>query len=362
MVPAPEDAARSDLPPLRGGPIRLTILGAGAVGAASAAVAVARGHRVTLWSPRGHSTASIGDCVRAEGVLQGRFPVQVAADLGRALDQAEVVLLAVPGPAQAGVMRRLATVVQGTPAILVAPAAALSPLLLDRLLVARGLRIAVGALAVTPVIAERLAGDAVRILAVRQQLWLGAVPAGLAPAFVPLCQALFGAETVSLPDALAAALTDVTPLLLAAQALVPALGPQGQGRTDGSVATRNAVAATGLAAADPVALGRLARALVAERNALGRAFGLTLPDAATVFAGAGRLPRVVPERALAEAPHALAFLLALGRVAEVPLPLAQSMLTLFEVLSGRVLAESGVLAGLSPQRLARLLSAGAAAA
>ena len=324
--------------------MRLTILGAGGVGAAAAAVAAARGHAVTLWSPRGRATAGIGASLRAEGLLEGRFPVQVAVDLGRAVARAEAILLAVPGHAQAGVMQRLAAVVQGQPALLVTPATGLSPLLLDRLLVARGLRIAVGAMAVTPVVAERLGDDGVRILALRRRIWLGAVPAGMAAAFAPLCRALLGAEVVALPDALAAALCDVTPLLLAAQALVPALAPaSGPDRP-----------------ADPVALSRVVRALAAERDALGLAFGLALPPAAALLAEAGGLPSLPAARALAEAPHALAFLLGLGRAAAVALPVTQSLQTLFAVLGGHAPGALPPPEGLDPRQLARQLSDGAA--
>ena len=45
--------------------MRLTILGAGPVGLASAALAGARGHGVTLWSPRGGGTRGIRDAVLA---------------------------------------------------------------------------------------------------------------------------------------------------------------------------------------------------------------------------------------------------------------------------------------------------------
>lgn len=322
--------------------MRLTILGAGGVGAAAAVLATARGHQVTLWSPRGHSTAGIGASLRAEGMLNGGFPVRVAADLGRAVADAEAILLALPGHAQPATMRRLAAVLQGTPSLLVTPASALSPLLLDRLLVARGLRIAIGALAVPPVVATRLAGDGVRILAIRRRLWIGAVPATMAGAFRPLLRALFGAEADPLPDALAAALVDIAPLLQAAQSLAPALAP----------------AAGGQGEAAP--LSRLAHALVAERDALARALGLTLPDATTLYAESGGLPPATPERALEDAPHGLTFLLALGRAAAVPMPVAQSVLTLLEVLGGRRFAENPVLAMLNPDQLAVQIAQGAA--
>jgi flavin-dependent dehydrogenase len=64
--------------------MRLTILGAGPSGLASAVLAGTRGHSVTLWSPRGGGTRGIADALLAEGRVQGRLPVRVAADLGRA--------------------------------------------------------------------------------------------------------------------------------------------------------------------------------------------------------------------------------------------------------------------------------------
>lgn len=207
--------------------MRLTILGAGPSGLASAALAGGRGHVVTLWSPRGGGTRGIGDAILAEGALTGRVPVRVAADLGRALADAEAVLLAVPGHAQAGVMRRIAGVVQGAPALLVAPATSLSPLLLDRLLAARGIRAPVGALATPPAIARRLGGDRIWVAALRQRIWLGAVPAAASARLGPLVAALFGIAVEPLPDALAAALADLMPLMHAAQALAAAPGPGG---------------------------------------------------------------------------------------------------------------------------------------
>lgn len=301
--------------------MRLTILGAGPVGLGSAALAAGRGHAVTLWSPRGGGTRGIAAAVLAEGALRGRFPLRVAADLGRALADADAVLLAVPGAAQASVMHRVAGVVQGAPAVLVAPATALAPLLLERLLVARGIRVPVGALAQPPVIARRLGADRVWVDAVLPRLALAAVPAAAVARLGPVAAALFGLGVDPLADALVAALADAMPLLHAAQALSPA------------------------------APARLAAALLAERDALAAAFGHRLPEP-------GPLPPPEAARAPAEAPHALSFLLALGQAARVRLPVAEAVLTLLEVQTGQKLRGNAILAELDPRSLARQLAEG----
>jgi hypothetical protein len=198
----------------------------------------------------------------------------------------------------------------------------------------------VAALATPPAIARRLGGDRVWVAALRQRIWLGAVPAPAIARLGPLVEGLFGIAAEPLPDALAAALADLMPLMHAAQALAAAPGPGG--------------------AADPAALGRLVAALTAERDALAAAFGLSLPDARRFTAELGGLPAPEPDRALAEAPHALSFLLALGRAARVAMPVAEATLTLLEVLSGRPLRENAVLEGLEPRLLARQLLQGAA--
>jgi opine dehydrogenase len=311
--------------------MRLSILGAGAIGTAAAALAAARGHTVTLWSPRGGGTAGIINSVAVDGALVGRFPVKVAADLGRAAAEADCLLLAVPGHAQPGVMRRLAAVVQGTPVVLVSPATALSPLLLEQLLAARGLRLAIGALATPPLLAERLGPDQVRLLRVRGQVALAALPHSALGPIAPLLPTLFGVPAAGLPDPLSAALFDLMPLVQAAQALGGANG------------------------AEPQAVMRLVLALAAERDRLATACGHRMPDAGRFFAELGGLPKAEPARALAEAPHALTFLLALGAAAGVAVPVAEAALTLLEVLGGQELRRHAVLEGLAPGTLERLV-------
>lgn len=123
-----------------GKPLHVTVLGAGPVGTASAALAASRGHHVTIWSPRGGGTRYIGAAIAVHGLLQGDFPVRVAADIGRAVEAADAILLMVPGHVQPMLLERLARVLNGRPAVLVTPPASLSPLLLARMLAPRGAR------------------------------------------------------------------------------------------------------------------------------------------------------------------------------------------------------------------------------
>lgn len=64
--------------------MRLAILGAGAIGPACATLAVSRGHAAVLWSPSGAGTRGLDGSLRAEGALEGRFAVAVAAGLEEA--------------------------------------------------------------------------------------------------------------------------------------------------------------------------------------------------------------------------------------------------------------------------------------
>lgn len=308
--------------------MRVAILGAGPAGSAMAAMAVCGGHAVTLWSPRGGGTRHIGGELHTAGALEGSWKLSVAADLWRAVEAAELILIALPGQVLAPVLQRLATALIGTPDILLVPPGALAPALLHQLAAARGVTLRIGALPVPPVTARREADGTVLITAIRPRLWLGSLPSAASPQLTAALEALFGLPVEPLDDVLAAALAEPGPLIGAAQIFAPGGLQHG--------------------------VGRLLLGLAAERDALALALGRrSLPGIAPLVTEQGGLPE--SPRPLAEVGAGLAFLDALARAAQTPTPLITAALQLLEGASGEALAPHPVLAEMDSGVLAQLL-------
>ena len=313
--------------------LAVSVLGAGPVGIGIAALTASRGHRAALWSPRGGGTRRIGASIDVYGLLEGRFPVRVAADIGRAVEGADAVVVAVPGHAQQPVLQQLARVLNGQPAVFVAPAASLSPLLLARMLEPRGLDAAVGGLAFPPLAARRLPDGRLWIGALRRRLFLGADgdPARL----IRVAEALFGAPVRALPDLLAASLADLSGLADAAQLLAPPDSAQ--------------------------AAMRLLTALSEERQALCAALRVPPRPAGDYFAEIGGLPPLDAARALGQGALALSFQITMAAATNTRLPMTEAALRLLEVIAGTTMRRNPVLAALGEDQLRALIRWGRAA-
>jgi opine dehydrogenase len=293
-----------------------------------AALAVCRGHAVTLWSPRGGGTRRIRDELNTSGVLEGSWKLRVAADLWRAVEHAELIVVALPGQVLAPILQRLASALIGMPDIILAPPGALAPALLHQLAGARGITPRIGALPVPPVAARREADGTVLITAIRPRLWLGSLPKEAAPRLAIALDALFGLPVEALDDVLAAALAEPGPLMGAAQLFAPA------GLIHG--------------------VGRLLLGLAAERDALALALGRrNLPGIAPLVTEQGGLPET--PRPLAEIGAGLAFLDGIARATQTPAPLITAALSLLEGSTGEGLSPHPVLAEMDSGALTQLL-------
>ncbi|MGX9964338.1 NAD/NADP octopine/nopaline dehydrogenase family protein [Roseomonas sp. F4] len=347
--------------------MKVAILGAGAIGPAAAALAASRGHEVALWSPSGRGTAGMTDHIVAEGALAGRFSLRVAAELEAALDGAEIALLAVPAYAHEALLPRLAAAIPPSMPLLIAPAAALSPLAFEALRAALGPRAPVGGLATTPTTARRLAPDRVRIPAIRAAVDIAAIPAAAAPDLAALATVLFGHACPVAPDVLQPALANANPIIHAVLALANVTRieraeawPQYELMTEAS--------------------GRLMEALQAERDALAKGCGLyvislaeslhrasgvpraALHEMGQAIAASGRSvngPALMDTRYVTEdVPFGLSFYLWLAARTSVPMPATESVVTVLESLWGRDLRRNALLDGLALDDLAGALRDG----
>ena len=344
--------------------MRLTVLGAGAVGPAAAVLAVSRGHDATLWSPSGAGTAGLADAIEAEGALAGRFPLRVARDLNEALAGADAAFLAVPAYAFPALLPAIAAALPPCVPLLIAPAASLAPLALDAA-ASRGrghggTRAPVGAMQTTPVTARRPAPGRVRVAACRAAVDVAAVPAGAAGEMGALATALFGHAAPALPNVLAAALSNANPIIHAAMALTNATRiergeswPQYEMMTEGACRLMDRMAAErdALAAAYGLPVLALAESL---RRANGVPAGPLHVMGAAVAASRGPVPgpaamdtRYVTE----DVPYGLSAYLRLAAPRGVAPPVTEGVTTALEAIWGRDLRANPLLDALDLARL-----------
>jgi opine dehydrogenase len=350
--------------------MRLAVLGAGAIGPASAALAASRGHRVVLWSPSGAGTRGLEAGLHAEGVLSGHFALEVAADLPGAFADADAALLAVPAYAYETVLPAIAAALPAGLPLLISPAASLAPLALDALLAARGAapdRAPIGAMGTTVGGARRLAPDRVRVAMLRSALEIAAVPAEAAPAMAALARELFGQDYPLSPDAFHVSLINVNPIAHAVLALTNVTRMErAEDWPQYSMMTEAAC--------------RLMSALAAEREAVAAAYGHGIPSIETFFHRAnqvpmGRLadmtaaiaaargdirgPRSTDSRYVTEdVPFGLAYYLRCAAPKGVPMPVTDAVVTALEVLWGRELRRNWVLDRLDLATLQEQLARG----
>jgi opine dehydrogenase len=348
--------------------MRLSVLGAGAIGPAAAALAAARGHDVVLWSPTGRGTVGIASSITAEGALDCHVPVRVARDLEDALLGAEVALLAVPAYAHPSLLPRIAKTAAPGLTLLIAPAAALAPLAFDAMRAALGPRAPVGALATTPTTARRIAPDRVRIPSIRTAVDVAALPTAAAPEVAALATALFGHACPVAPNVLQPALANANPIIHAVLALVNAT------RIERAEAWPQYELMTPAACA-------LMLALQEERDRLAATFSLDLPSLAEslqrasgtplrplhemgpAIAAEGRSvngPTSMETRYVTEdVPHGLAFYLWLAARHDIAMPRTEATVTLLETLWQRELRGTALLDAIGTDDLPMLLREGA---
>ncbi|MBP0446919.1 NAD/NADP octopine/nopaline dehydrogenase family protein [Roseomonas sp. SSH11] len=350
--------------------MRLSVLGAGAVGPAAAALAASRGHEVTLWSPSGAGTAGIGTSIEAEGAVAGDIPLRTAPDLADAFRGADAALLAVPAYAFPSVLPRIAAVLPPGLPLLIAPAASLSPLALDALLAARGApaaRAPIGAMATTPVTARRLSPGRVRVAAVRAAVDMAAIPAASAGEMGALATALFGHACPLAPHALHAGLANANPIIHAVLALtnVTRIEKAEEWPQYGLMTPAACRMMERLSAERAALAGSFGIAVLGLDESLHRANGVPMGPlhemAAAIAASRGAVtgPAAMETRYVTEdVPYGLAFYLWLARGRGIPMPVTEAVVTALETLWGRDLRANPLLRQLDPAGLEEALREG----
>ena len=185
--------------------MRLAILGAGAMGLTTSALAVSRGHDVVLWSPSGASTKGLGSKSRIEstGALSGNWSVSIAQTAKEAVADAEAVLLAVDANGHRTVMEAVAPHMQAGIPFIISAAHSLSGLYMAQLLQTRGIDAAVVSLNTSPGTAHRTENGKVDIRVVRAHIEASVTPNGSQTDALNICAELLPAQFARRESALA---------------------------------------------------------------------------------------------------------------------------------------------------------------
>lgn len=180
--------------------MRVAVLGAGAIGLGSTALAVLNGHQATVWSrslPHGPAT------ITSTGAVAGDASVTVAG-LDAAVRDADAILFALPGWGHRAAIEAIAPLLTDGQSVLIGSHCSFGAMLLRRLLDARACRAGVCAWGTTVVTGRRTGPLACSISNVR-----GAIDA--AGDGVTAARTLFGDRFVERSSLLAIQLSNVNP-------------------------------------------------------------------------------------------------------------------------------------------------------
>jgi opine dehydrogenase len=335
---------------------KVAIVGAGAIARAYAALLVRGGHAVALWSPSGLGARDLprasqivpqwpNDLAAAlsyDGKVEGMATVALLHDPA-GLASAEVVIVALPAPAYAAVLPRVAPQLRTGQTIFFSGALSLSPLWLAERAAADGQHPRVAASGTTVATARSREGGVV-IMTIRTRLGVAAVPAAASGAAIATMSRLFGDRFDAGASVLAVTLSNINPVAHAAMALANFTRiERGEAWPQYHYLTP--------------AVARLVEAMDGERRALALAFGLSVTTIEAHFQRSFDVPQCTLAEIAAElhrrrggppgptslatrfvledVPYGLVFNAALARIALVAVPVTEATVTMLSTLYGR---------------------------
>ncbi|HJO97398.1 MAG TPA: NAD/NADP octopine/nopaline dehydrogenase family protein [Rhodospirillales bacterium] len=343
--------------------MQVAVLGAGGIGRGYIAFLADKGHQTTLWSPSGKSTKAFaeGAPLAASGEVSGNFSPTIATTCQAALENADVVLIAVPGNAHRMVMDQAAPHLHPDQIVIISSHCSLSALYLSKLLAERGVQIPIAAWATTFLAGRSQGETGVGISTIRKTLDVSTLPLADEDRGLEVCQALFGDHFQRRSDLLAISLSNLNPPVHMANSLCNLT------RIERAEEWANYELITGT-------VGRLIEAMDVERLAVAEAYGVTvrtirehihlsfhvplgpvaeMTDAIHARRGGPPGPNSLDTRYVVEdVPFGLVPSVAIGRAAGVAMPLHEAGINLFSALYGRDFpAENDILPELGLERM-----------
>lgn len=348
--------------------MRVAIIGSGGIGRGYAAYLLTRGHQPVLWSPSGAALTDFAGAVplSVTGKIEAELPLTVAQTCAEAVSGADAVIVTVQANGFRKVCDALAGHLSQGQTVIFSAHCSFAALYLHRLLKPRGLKVAIAAWATTALTARKSGPRGVHVSGVRERLDVAALPVRHGTAALALCQTLFGDRFQLREDMLAIMLSNLNPPAHMANMLGNLTRaergedwPNYGGITPG--------------------VGRIIETLDVERLSLAKAFGLSVRSVqehyalsfgvppgpvAEMAAAVDRMrpelagPKTLDTRFITEdVPFGLVPLVFLGALCEIPMPVHQAGIALFNAIMMRDFrAENDLipalgLEGLSPMEL-----------
>lgn len=243
--------------------MRVGILGAGAIAYGAAACLANAGHVPILWSPSGKRTAelALGKPLVATNAVQASFVPIVASSCANAVEQADVLLLALPGYAHKAALTAAAPHIREGQPVIISSHMSFGALYLSRLLAARGVQAPIIVWGTTLTTGRQPSMTEVNVATLRQKIDVATVPDSAIDAGHALCTTLFGDRFVKRDGLLAIALSNLNPQNHLGIALLNLTRMErGEDWSQGENVTPT--------------VGRLIEALDLERLAIAKVFGL----------------------------------------------------------------------------------------
>jgi opine dehydrogenase len=200
--------------------MRVVILGTGGVALAYVAYLTLHGHEPVCWSPSGKGIKAFEDGAEltATGTFSFSGKPRCARTCADAVEDAEVVIIAVPGNGHRAVIDAMAPHLTERHTVIISSHCSFGALYLSKLLSERGVRVPIAAWATTAIMGRR-AGTSVIIGGVRKELDVAALPVSATDHCVAVCRQLFGDRFRARADVLAISLSNLNPPIHLANSL-----------------------------------------------------------------------------------------------------------------------------------------------
>ena len=323
--------------------MKVAIVGSGAIARAYAVLLARDGHRASVWSPSGHGARDLADGNEAaSGLVEGTHAVSIEST-PESVSDADAVVVALPAPAYAATLPRIAPHLRTEQLVFVSGALSLAPLWLAELAASHERRPTIAASGTTVATARTRPGG-VAVNAVRTRVGIAALPTAASAAALATMRALFGDRFDGVENVLAVTLANINPVAHAALALCNLTRMEyGEAWPQYHYLTP--------------AVARLVAAMDAERQAIASAFGLAVAPIEAHFersfdVAPGTLAQIAAELhrrrggppgpasldtrfVLEDVPFGLACNEALAGVAGAAVPATAASITLHSTLYGR---------------------------